>query len=46
MTGADAWQDRNRAGWESLLPYLARAASSTTGTAQDRRPKTERGMAT
>ena len=23
---ADAWKDRNRAGWESLLPYLAAAA--------------------
>jgi Activator of Hsp90 ATPase homolog 1-like protein len=42
---ASSWQDRNRAGWESLLPYLAQAASSATRTARDVRPNTERGLA-
>jgi hypothetical protein len=27
---ADAWKDRNRAGWDSLLPYLAEAALSAS----------------
>ncbi len=43
---AQWWKDRNQAGWESLLSYLAQAASSATGTALDLRPKNERGMAT
>jgi uncharacterized protein YndB with AHSA1/START domain len=40
---ADTWKDRNRAGWESLVPCLARAVSSETGAAPDVRPKTKRG---
>jgi hypothetical protein len=35
---AGAWRDRNRAGWESLLPHLAAAATSPqNGPALDRR---------
>ena len=41
---AEAWRDRNRDGWQSLIPYLAAAAASDTGASLDRRPQTERGM--
>lgn len=37
---ADAWKDRNRAGWDSLLPYLAEAALSAS------RLNIERGTST
>ena len=43
---ADEWKDRNRAGWESLLPYLAEAASSRLGAAYDSRLPAERGTPT
>ena len=43
---ADEWKDRNRAGWESLLPYLAEAASSRLGAAYDSRLTAERGTPT
>jgi len=43
---AEAWRDRNRGGWQSLIPYLAAAAASDTGASLDRRPQTEGGMRT
>ena len=43
---ADAWKDRNRAGWESLLPHLAEAVSSEVGAAYDSRLTAERGTPT
>jgi uncharacterized protein YndB with AHSA1/START domain len=43
---AEAWRDRNRGGWQSLIPYLAAAAASDTGASLDRRLRTERGMTT
>jgi hypothetical protein len=42
---AGAWRDRNRAGWESLLPHLREAAASAGNRVErDNRPDMRRGV--
>jgi hypothetical protein len=43
---ADAWKERNRIGWKSLLAHLAQAASWESDRALDPDPKTERSTPT